>query len=257
VLQGIRELAQNGYREVVLTGIHLGAYGLDMTPPTSLTALVKRIDSGQLIPRLRIGSVEPNEITDELLTLLADSAILCPHLHLPLQSGSDSVLARMGRQYDASSFSSLMDRIRTLLPHAFIGADVIAGFPGESEGEFNETLEMVRRLPFSDLHIFPYSKRSGTRAAEMPGQLPPQVIKDRAGQLRSAALLKRSAFLQSQINRELPVLIQGYDSRTGMCNGISRNYVNVTFPGQAGHINTERSVLVTAVDNDHVIGVAT
>jgi threonylcarbamoyladenosine tRNA methylthiotransferase MtaB len=256
VLQGIRDLASNGYKEVVLTGIHLGAYGLDLTPSTSLTELIRMIDTGQLVKRLRIGSVEPNEVSDELLGLMGGSDIICPHLHLPLQSGSDPVLKRMGRGYTADFFRKLMSRIMAVVPHAFIGADVIAGFPGESEDEFEETRQLVEELPFSDLHVFPYSKRPGTKAAELPDQVPPKVIKTRAGILRAIADQKKNSFLESQLGRQLEVLVQGHNSSNGVCRGISRNYVNVIFPAQTGETNIERTILATGAERNHVTGIA-
>lgn len=254
VLQGVRNLAANGYKEVVLTGIHLGAFGLDLANPESLTGLVRRIDAERLVPRLRIGSVEPNELTDELLSLMATSEIICPHLHLPLQSGSDSVLQRMGRRYTAAFFRDLMAKISTVLPNAFIGADVIAGFPGESEEEFSETLRLIEDLPFSDLHVFPYSSRPGTKATGLPGQVPGNVIKKRAEVLRDCAAGKKAGFLSKQVGRGLQVLVQGYDETSGGCSGISRNYVTVRFPGHKGMINTEQAVTVDGVDGEHVGG---
>jgi len=250
----VRNLAANGYREVVLTGIHLGAYGLDLTPPESLTELVRRTDAEGLVPRLRIGSLEPNELTDELLALMAKSKIICPHLHLPLQSGSDTVLLRMGRHYTASFFRDLMARISAALPQTFIGADVIAGFPGESEDEFDETLQLIEDLPFSDLHVFPYSSRPGTKAAKMSGQVPGNVINKRAALLRGSAAVRKAGFLKDQVGRELQVLVQGYDESSGVCNGISRNYVIVKFQGRKGMINTEQVVKVNEIVGEHVTG---
>lgn len=255
VLQGVRDLAANGYREIVLTGIHLGAYGLDLTPVVSLTELVRRIDSEHMVPRLRIGSVEPNEVTDELLALMAESGSICPHLHLPLQSGSDSVLRRMGRRYTAGFFRELMTRIHSALPTAFIGADVIAGFPGESEAEFAETLRLIQELPFSDLHVFPYSRRSGTQAADMPDQVPGAVITKRAELLRECASSKKAAFLSKQVGSQLQVLVHGYDDNKMICKSISTNYCTVRFPGKPGTINTELTVTVTGVAGEHLIGV--
>lgn len=254
VLQGVQGLAANGYKEVVLTGIHLGAYGLDLTPASSLTELVRRIDAGRIVPRLRIGSVEPNELTDELLELMAGSEIICPHLHLPLQSGSDTVLQRMGRRYTAAFFRDLMERISMALPHAFIGADVIAGFPGESDDEFDETLRLIRHLPFSDLHVFPYSRRPGTKAADMKEQIPGNIIKERAESLRNIATEKKRGFLARQSGRELQVLVQGFDETSGVCNGISRNYITVKFPGHKEMINTEQTVKIEAIDGESARG---
>jgi len=244
VLQGVRDLAGNGYREVVLTGIHLGAYGLDLKPAESLTGLVRMIDRLKLVPRLRIGSVEPNEVSDELLELMANSDMICPHLHLPLQSGSDSVLKRMGRRYTAGFFRELAARITAALPDAFIGADLIAGFPGESEADFNQTRQLLEELPFSDLHVFPYSSRPGTVAAGMAGQLPAQVIKERAAILRNLAEQKKRAFLERFVGREVDVLVQGHDSRSGHCRGLSRTYIEVSFLGSAEMLNSQQGVRI-------------
>jgi len=253
-LQGVRNLAANGYQELVLTGIHLGAYGLDLEPGLSLTELVRRIDGERIVPRLRIGSVEPNELTDELLTLMAGSEIVCPHLHLPLQSGSDAVLRRMGRHYGSSFFRDLTSRIEVALPHAFIGADVIAGFPGETDQEFAETVQLIRDLPFSDLHVFPYSRRSGTKAFDLPGQVPPGVIKQRAEQLRTIASEKKAAFLARQTGSKLQVLVQSFNATTEICSGISRNYVTVAFQGTKEMINTEQRVKVESVTGESARG---
>jgi threonylcarbamoyladenosine tRNA methylthiotransferase MtaB len=255
VLDGVRSLAANGYKEIVLTGIHLGAYGLDLPTPTNLTSLVREIEAGNLIPRLRIGSIEPNEIDDELLRLMAESKIICPHLHLPMQSGSDSILERMGRRYTVDYFRELVARVSVTIPDAFIGADVIAGFPGETDAEFKETIRVLEELPFSDLHIFPFSSRPGTRAAGMTGQLPPHLIKKRAARLRDIAEQKKKDFLGRSIGSKLNVLVQGYDSHTGLCNGLSRNYLMVTFPGEEAFINREWGVTILGNDADSCTGI--
>lgn len=254
VLEGARELAQNGYQELVLTGIHLGAYGLDLTPLSSLAGLIRAIDHKQIVPRLRIGSVEPNEVSDELLELMASSEIICPHLHLPLQSGSDPVLKRMGRHYSVEFFRKLIARIRAALPDAFIGADVIAGFPGESDAEFNDTRELLEELTISDLHVFPYSSRPGTRAAGMSGQVPSQMIKERAATLREIAERKKAEFLERFIGRELQVLVQGYNPKALQCKGLSRNYIEVNFSGSAAMINQEQKVRIVGQDGKKCSG---
>lgn len=255
VLEGVRELAGNGYQEIVLTGIHLGAYGLDLAPATDLTELVRQIDQQRIVPRLRIGSVEPNELTDELLDLMASSEIICPHLHLPLQSGCDSVLDRMGRHYSSGFFRKLIAKVTASLPDAFIGADVIAGFPGESEAEFKETLQLLEELPFSDLHVFPYSIRPGTKAAGMPGQLSAGIIKERAAIMRDVAEHKKAAFLERFVGRELQVLIQGYNPKTMQCKGLSRNYIEVHFSGSEEMINREQTVKTIACDGKSCSGI--
>lgn len=255
VLAGVRNLAANGYREVVLTGIHLGAYGLDLSSPTSLTGLIRKIEAGRLVQRLRIGSIEPNEVDDDLLALMAGSKSICPHLHLPLQSGSDTVLERMGRHYSADNFRELIAKVAKALPDAFIGADVIAGFPGETDAEFNDTITLLEELPVSDLHVFPYSSRPGTRAAGMAGQLPAPLIKERAARLRAVAELKKKEFLGRMIGRCLDVLVQGYNSCTGLCKGLSANYIVVAFAGEEAFINRVLRVEITGCDGENCSGI--
>jgi len=246
VLEEITKLAGNGYKEVVLTGIHLGAFGVDLAPPASLTSLVRQISEASLIPRLRIGSIEPNEVDDEFIALLAGSENICRHLHLPLQSGSDTVLKRMGRHYTSGYVRELFTKLSSALPDAFIGADLIAGFPGESEEEFLETIRLVEELPFSDLHVFPYSRRPGTKAAEMPGHLNAAVITERAGRLRNLASTKKASFLKRFAGEELAVLVQKHDSKTGLCHGLSRNFINVKFPERKEFINYETRIKIAS-----------
>ncbi len=255
VLQGVRDLAGGGFKEVVLTGIHLGAYGIDLPLPTTLTDLVRRIDAEGIVPRLRIGSIEPNEVTTELLEMMAGSSSICPHLHLPLQSGSDSVLERMGRPYTSRFFRDLMTRISSALPEAFIGADVIAGFPGETESEFSETVRLLEELPFSDLHVFPYSSRPGTRAAGMPGHVSSAVVTSRAAQLRTIAKRKKAEFLARFIGKELSVLMQGYDAAEGVCRGLTRNYISVSCAGDLTLVNEEVPVLIRECTGESCRGV--
>lgn len=250
IMQGVRDLAANGFKEIVLTGIHLGAYGLDLGTPMTLTALVRQIDDEYIVPRLRIGSVEPNEVSEELLSLMSRSKSICPHLHLPLQSGSDSVLNRMGRPYSSDLFRDLMGKISSAMPDAFIGADVIAGFPGETETEFEETVQLCENLPFSDLHVFPYSSRPGTKAASMPGHLQDRVVTERAARLRGIAKLKKAAFLERFAGKELKVLVQGYNEKSGFCKGLSRNYISTSFSGEKSLVNEEVSIMITSCNGE-------
>ena len=254
ILRGVRDLTDNGFKEIVLTGIHLGAYGLDLTPAMSLTSLVREIDKAAIVPRLRIGSIEPNEVSDELLQLMSTSQSICPHLHLPLQSGSNSVLNRMGRPYTSEVFRNLTTRISAAMPDAFIGADVIAGFPGETEKEFEETARLCESLPFSDLHVFPYSKRPGTRAAGMADHVPAQIVTKRAARLRGIATLKKAAFLERFTGRELDILVQGYNEKTGQCRGLSRNYIAASFPGEKSSVNEEMTVLIRSCNGNVCAG---
>jgi len=254
VLEAVSRLVGSGYQEVVLTGIHMGAYGLDLSPRSSLTELVQLLEKQNAIPRLRLGSIEPNELTDGLLALFKDSTRLCHHLHIPLQSGSDSVLQRMGRGYDTSFYYNRITTAAQLLPDAFIAADLIAGFPGETEQEFGETCAFVASLPLADLHVFPYSIRPGTKAAAMPGHLKPGIIKERAELLRKIAAEKRAAFQQRFINKPLPVLGQRHNPLTKQVIGLSRNYLEVCYPGSAQLLNQEVVVQIDGLEHSLLTG---
>jgi threonylcarbamoyladenosine tRNA methylthiotransferase MtaB len=257
VLEGIAGLAANGHQEVVLTGIHLGAYGLDLAPRTSLAALVRRIAEDRLVPRLRIGSVEPNELDDELIALMASSDVICPHLHLPVQSGSDTVLHRMGRSYTAALLRERVTRIVAAMPDAFIGADVIAGFPGETEPEFDATLQIIEELPFAALHVFPYSRRPGTEAADMPGQLLPEIIRRRASMLREVAEKKQGHFLARMVGKTLQVLGQSAGERQGCLKGLARNYLPVEYPAPESLRNREVPVRIERIVQGRAVGTVT
>lgn len=248
VEEAVRRLAAEGYREVVLTGIHLGAYRPD------LAGLLRRLDGTRAVERLRLGSLEPNELTDDLLELIAGSSRICPHLHLPLQSGSDAVLRRMRRRYDGALYRRVVEKAAQRLPDAFLGADVIAGFPGETDQEFRETCDLIAALPLADLHVFPYSRRPGTAAATMPDQVPPAVIKERAAVLNSLAAVKLKLFRQRFVGTTLELLGQRYDPDTGLVSGLSRNYLEIDSPGAAGDVNTLRPVRITALSRNRLHG---
>ncbi len=244
VLAQVERLCRQGYREVVLTGIHMGAYGLDLEPPRSLTELVEAIETGTALSRLRLGSIEPTEITDRLIVRMADSGRICPHLHIPLQSGSDSVLQRMNRHYDAAFFHDLITRIHRQVPEAAIGVDVIAGFPGETEAEFEQTCRLLEELPLSHLHVFPYSRRPGTPAADMPGQLAGDVIRHRSAVLRGLGERKARQYAERFVGRTLELVVEGGEE-DGWRRGLSRNYLNVRFrcaedrQGECVHVRVE------------------
>lgn len=254
VLQAAQRLAASGYKEIVLTGIHLGVYGLDLKQRSSLVTLTRLLDEQGAVPRLRLGSIEPNELTDELLALFCSSSRLCPHLHIPLQSGSDSVLQRMGRPYDTTLYRTRIELAASMLPDAFIAADLIAGFPGETEQEFQETCKLLESLPIADLHVFPYSRRPDTRAASMAGHLPPAVIKARAEQLRNLAAVKRAMFQRRFIGSPLQALGQHHDPKTGLMTGLTRNYLEISYPAEATLLNQEVVVQVQEMKDERLSG---
>lgn len=228
VISRINELNHAGFREVVLTGIHLGAYGADLAPPTELTDVVKTIVADRAVLRLRLSSIEPLEITDSLIALLQHSDILCRHLHIPLQSGDDVILKEMGRPYDTGYFRQLLEKIQKAVPDLAIGLDVMAGFPGEDEQAFNRTMQFIAALPVAYLHVFPYSERPGTAAAAMPGKISAVEKKYRVQALRDLGKEKRTAFAERFVGRNLQVLVEGKpDSEMGMWRGFSGNYIPV------------------------------
>ena len=252
VRRAVQGLAEAGFQEVVLTGIHLGAYGGDLTTGPDFTGLVRLLDQDGCMPRIRLGSLEPNEVSSELLDLIAGSPRICHHLHLPLQSGSDGVLIRMRRTYDAALYRRVVTESAARLPDLFLAADVIAGFPGESQAEFEETCSLIDELPLADLHVFPYSRRPGTPAAELPGQLPPTVISSRAEQLRLLAAAKKQRFQAAFFGKRLPVL--GLKHHAGMLTGLSRNYLEVRYSGEADQVNKECEVEITGCDGTRLTG---
>lgn len=231
VLQQINGLVTAGYQEIVLTGIHIGGYGADLQSPLTLNDLVRRIELETGVHRLRLGSIEPTELTDELLETVASSRIICPHFHVPLQAGHDNVLQRMERTYDTAFFAQLLGRIRSMIPSAAICLDVITGFPGETEQEFEATFDFISSLPMTDLHVFPYSKRPGTPAANFPEQVPGDISKDRAARLRQLAADRYRSFAEGFIGEELEVVVES-GLKSTFQKGVSRNYLDIRFSGE-------------------------
>src|SRR2546430_1502759 len=203
VIREIQHLAETGYREIVLSGINLGTYGRDLSPRVEFEDLLRRILEETVVERLRISSIEPLDITQDLVSLFASTDRLAQHFHMPLQSASDRILAAMHRWYRAEHYARRVELIQERLPHAAIGADVITGFPGETEDDHATTLAFIERLPFTYLHVFSFSKRPGTKAASLSNQVPGTVIKRRARELRALGESKSAAFRQSQFVRPL------------------------------------------------------
>lgn len=232
ILQQIDALVESGYREIVLTGIHIGGYGAGLKPPLNLNDLIQRIERKTRVHRLRLGSIEPTELTDELLESVASSQVICPHFHIPLQSGDDEVLQRMGRTYDSDSFARLVNKIRETLPFAAICLDVITGFPGETDQQFENTFAFIAGLPITDLHVFPYSRRPGTPAADLPEQVPGNVSRERAARLRHQAAEKYRLYAESFVGQELEVVVED-GTKAGLLKGVSRNYLDIRFAGES------------------------
>lgn len=234
VLEQVRGLAEAGFPEIVLTGIHLGGYGYDLAPRVSLSVLVRRIAESGLIRRLRLSSLDPREVTDELLAVMADSEVICPHLHVCVQAGEDGILKKMRRNYDTAYFARLMARARGKLPRAALGTDVIVGFPGETEASFGASLDFLEDQPLTYFHVFPYSARRGTPAADMSGQIPPVERKERSRRARELGTRKKHEFYRSEVGRRVSVLVEEpVAGEPGALKGYSRNYLPVALAGGA------------------------
>lgn len=242
-------LARQGFKEVVLTGIHLGAYGKDLKPKTSLSGLLKSIVMRDSVPRVRISSIEPTEVDADLISLMvAWENFLCPHLHIPLQSGDDAVLRRMARPYSRDEFAQTIRTIHRNMGYAAIGVDVLVGFPGEDEKAFDRTAELIEELPVSYLHVFPFSPRKGTPAAEFKPKVQESLVKERCQRLRRLGEEKKARFCQSNLGRVVNVLIEKV--QPGSVRGLSENYLSVVVPGGTGDENTVVKVRIEKVQRD-------
>jgi len=245
ILAAVRRIAAAGYAEVVLTGIHLGAYGLDLTPPQSLYQLLALINEAKAISRIRLSSVEPCELTDEIIDLAARSGRICGHFHLPLQSGSNKILKRMARPYTAVFFKDRVKTIKAVMPGAAVGVDVLVGFPGEGDDEFAETVSLLNDLPISYLHVFPFSPRPGTPAAGFAGQVKPSVIRERCLALRRMGENRREQFcLQHRGDSTVVRIEDKRDRLTGCLKGVTSNYLTVLVQGDDGLKNKDVSVRI-------------
>lgn len=225
---GFERLALAGYKEVVLSGIHLGAFGKDLHPKSSLDLLLDNLAEAHPNVRIRLSSIEPREVTDEIIALFSRHENLCGHLHIPMQSGSDKILKAMGRPYDRAFFIDLMDRIEKAVSDVTLGADIIVGFPGETNEDFQNTVDLVAQSPLAHLHVFRFSQRSGTRAEKMSGQVAFDVIKARSAAIRKMDEQKRIAHYSKFIGRTLSVVSEGEKSG-GHFGGMSGNYIPVRF----------------------------
>jgi threonylcarbamoyladenosine tRNA methylthiotransferase MtaB len=253
VAECLLDLAVQGYQEVVLTGVDLGQYGRDLALPSDLAALVRSLRSEPLPFRVRLSSLEPQEVEVELLDELAAWQEFCPHFHLPLQSGSDTVLARMARPYRAADFLALAREILRRFPEAGLGLDVLVGFPGESAADFEATRALVASLPVTYLHVFPYSPRPGTPAAQLT-PLPAREIRERARLMRDLGRRKKMEFLQAQLGRVREVLVEGPAPQAGWLQGLSDHYLRVVLPGPGEWRNRRLQVRFRRTNGETLAG---
>jgi threonylcarbamoyladenosine tRNA methylthiotransferase MtaB len=248
VLDQVRTLADAGYPDVTLTGVDIGHYGWDLYPRTSLAALVRSLAEIESLRWLRLSSVLPSYFTADLVDAVTTLPVVAPHLHLPLQSGSDRVLRLMRRPYHTGMYRDLVDRLAGAIPGLGLGADVIVGHPGETDADFEATLALVAALPFSYLHVFAYSDRKGTEAARRPGHVPAAVIRERSRRLRHLGHEKSRTFRHALVGTRREVLVlETRDHRTGLRSGLTSNYVEVLFPAPDARVRRLATIDITEI----------
>jgi threonylcarbamoyladenosine tRNA methylthiotransferase MtaB len=233
VLENVAEIAQSGVKEIVLTGINLGDFGKGITggkkKEENFFELIQALDAQRAVQRYRISSIEPNLLSNEIIEFVANSHCFMPHFHIPLQSGSNKTLAAMRRRYKRELYAERVGLIKTLMPHACIGVDVIVGFPGETNEDFKETAEFLQALDISYLHVFTYSERDHTQALEIKPIVPMQVRHERNKILRQLSFTKMSHFTEAHIGETRKVLFESMN-KNGMIEGYSDNYIQVVTP---------------------------
>ena len=254
-LDQARRLVEAGHLEIVLTGIDTGHYGADLVPRTTLGALLRELVALPGLRRVRLSSVLPAYFTPDLLEILTGSPVVAPHFHIPLQSGSDRILRRMRRPYTATMYRRVVERLAAAIPHLGLGADVIAGFPGESDGDFDETVAVVAELPFSYLHVFPYSARKGTEAARLAAAVDARTVAHRARVLRELARRKSLDFRRRLVGSVEEVLVLATQERgTGRLTGLTGHNVEVRFECSDALTGRLARVRVTAAELDRTLG---
>ncbi|TGV02703.1 tRNA (N(6)-L-threonylcarbamoyladenosine(37)-C(2))-methylthiotransferase MtaB [Flavivirga rizhaonensis] len=256
VLKNAREISEQNIKEIVLTGVNIGDYGKgefgNKKHEHTFLDLVTKLDHVEGIERLRISSIEPNLLKKETIDLVSKSRAFVPHFHIPLQSGSNEILKKMKRRYMRELYVDRVSKIREVMPHACIGVDVIVGFPGETDEHFLETYNFLNVLDISYLHVFTYSERDNTEAAEMDSVVPNNIRSKRSKMLRGLSVKKRRAFYESQIGSNRTVLFES-ENKEGYIHGFTENYIKVKTPWNPELINTLHHVELTRIDDDGLV----
>ncbi len=243
VAEQVARLSSEGVREIVITGIHVGLYGTDLSDDVTLASVMKSLCSGYPHIRFRLSSIDPSEISDDLIELALNAENFCPHWHLPLQSGSDLILQAMNRRYNSSDFRSVVERLYSFMPDAAFGFDVMTGFPGETDDEFMETVRLLESLPLTYLHVFPYSPRPDTVAAAMKGHVSKRKKQARAAVLRKLGSRKKGKFYKKNLETEHNLLIERRDEKTGLWHGMTENYISTFLKGSEKQENLQNHLL--------------
>lgn len=256
VLRNAAGISEQGVKEIVLTGVNIGDYGKgefgDKKHEHTFLDLVRELDRVAGVQRLRISSIEPNLLKNETIDFVAGSRTFVPHFHIPLQSGSDTILRLMRRRYMTPLYRERIARIKDAMPWACIGVDVIVGFPGETDDHFLETYHFLNELDISYLHVFSYSERDNTPAADMEGSVPQATRNKRSKMLRGLSVKKRRAFYESQLGSVRTVLFER-ENREGYIQGFTENYIKVKTPWDPALINTLQEVQLTSIDTDGLV----
>lgn len=256
VLKNAKEISQQGIKEIVLTGVNIGDYGKgefgNKKHEHTFLELVQALDEVEGIERLRISSIEPNLLKNETIDFVSKSRTFVPHFHIPLQSGSNDILKKMKRRYLRELYVDRVNKIREVMPNACIGVDVIVGFPGETDEHFLETYHFLNDLDISYLHVFTYSERDNTEAAEMDGVVPANVRSKRSKMLRGLSVKKRRAFYESQLGTTRTVLFEA-ENKEGYIHGFTENYVKVKTPWNPELVNTLHEIKLTKIDEDGAV----
>ena len=255
VINRIKKLSNAGVKEIVLVGIHLGQYGKDLDPPLNIISLLKAIESLSIDSRIRLSSIEPNELDDELINLIANSNRICHHLHIPLQSGSKKILKLMKRRYTPTYFFETISRIVQNIPDIAIGCDVMVGFPDETEEDFQQTKDLITSLPIAYLHVFPYSERKDTPAIFYPHPVASNIKKHRAKILRELGQKKRYQFYKRFIGKKMRILVEAkvYNKNKKM-KGLTGNYIPVFIDKDKGVENQFVDVILKDIVKGKVLG---
>lgn len=251
ILKEVENLAKNGYKEIVLSGIHVSNYGIDMND-MSFPKLLSEIEKTDGIERIRLSSVEPLAFNEEFFEVFKNSKKICPHFHISLQSGSDTVIKRMNRHYTAQFFENAVKRLKEINQNTLITTDIIAGFPEESEEEFDETLKFIEKIRFLKVHTFKYSRRDGTKAAEMENQIPESIKDERSKKVIALSDKIEREVIKSFENKELSVLFE--EEKNGFWHGVSDNYINVYVKSDENLKGRIRSIFVKKEENLSLYG---
>lgn len=252
ILEEIKNIVNNGYQEIVLTGIHTGAYSDNNYRLSDLIS--KILDENPKLKRLRISSIEIMEIDDKLISLIKENKVLAKHLHIPLQSGSNHILKLMNRRYDASTFENIIDKIKFTIPDILITTDVIVGFPQETINDFEETIQFIQKIAFSRLHVFPYSPRNGTIAANLSNQIEASEKKKRVDSLLSLSRKLHGKYLKEKLNTVVEVFFESFNEKSNSLNGYTSDYLKVIVKGNKELVNSQQEVYIQQFLDDILIG---